>query len=81
MNLEAQAPASESLAPVSESFTQIDTVTIIALWLLLAAIVYFVFTKTLKGFFKKSEEKIADSENFTERLTQTESIYLDQIEF
>jgi len=37
---------------------EMNTVTIIILWALLAMTIYFVGNKTLRGFYKKSEKKI-----------------------
>ena len=62
MNLEA--------LPEGSSWTPTDTTSIFALWLLLAFTIYFVVSKTLRGFYKKSEKEIADNENLIERKTE-----------
>ena len=40
-----------------------DTYTILALWAVLALTIYFVTTKSLRGFYKKSEKSIKEHES------------------
>jgi hypothetical protein len=40
-----------------------DSATIFGLWALLAFTIYFIVNKSLRGFYKKSEEKIQEHES------------------